>query len=200
VCASYVLREVQQSDSRDAIIRSLWAHTTGVLVIVEPGTPVGFERVRLARELLIKTAGDDFQLASCSIAIATSFQPAGSSGRVIAPCTHDLPCPMTAGKWCHFKQRLQRPSSLTAAKPHTTLDWQDEPFSFVAFGRHDVGKVQQPAQPLLESQSAQAEEWGWGRVLWPTIHVRHSCQPQPPHHCTNFTQLHLISQPSARVT
>ena len=38
VCASYVLREVDLSSSRDSIIRSLWAHTSGVLVIVEPGT------------------------------------------------------------------------------------------------------------------------------------------------------------------
>ena len=38
VVASYVLREVERSQSRDSIIRSLWAHTAGVLVIVEPGT------------------------------------------------------------------------------------------------------------------------------------------------------------------
>jgi hypothetical protein len=102
---------------------------------------------------------------------------------------------MSQGKWCHFKQRLQRPLSLKSAKAHATLDWEDEPFSFVAFGRNGLEqqkhqqeeqrdeqpkeneqKQQQPlnggpARPLLEGQSVQEQEWGWGRVLWPTIHV-----------------------------
>ena len=97
---------------------------------------------------------------------------------------------MSKDKWCHFKQRLQRPLSLKMAKTHATLDWEDEPFSFVAFGRKEVVQVQeeqqeqeqekeqpqqqqeQPARPLLEgAELAEGEEWGWGRVLWPTIHV-----------------------------
>jgi hypothetical protein len=96
---------------------------------------------------------------------------------------------MSKGKWCHFKQRLQRPPSLMSAKAHATLDWEDEPFSFVAFGRKGVGEQergqqieqqqqqdqqgQQPSRPLLQGQAlGSEEEWGWGRVLWPTIHVR----------------------------
>jgi ribosomal protein RSM22 (predicted rRNA methylase) len=95
---------------------------------------------------------------------------------------------MSKGKWCHFKQRLQRPPSLMSAKAHATLDWEDEPFSFVAFGRKGVAQLEQqeqqleqqeqqleqqlPARPLLEGQDAgEGEGWGWGRVLWPTIHV-----------------------------
>jgi hypothetical protein len=109
----------------------------------------------------------------------------GSTGHVIAPCTHDLPCPMSQGKWCHFKQRLQRPLSLKSAKTHATLDWEDEPFSFLAFGKKGLGQQQQqqqgdgeaplqgvPKRPLLEGQELDEGEWGWGRVLWPTIHVR----------------------------
>ncbi len=97
---------------------------------------------------------------------------------MIAPCTHNLACPMSKDKWCRFKQRLQRPLSLKMAKTHATLDWEDEPFSFVAFGRKEVvqeqeqQQQQQPARPLLEgAELAEGEEWGWGRVLWPTIHV-----------------------------
>ncbi len=81
VVASYVLREVEQSASRDAIIRSLWAHTSGVLVIVEPGTPVGFERVRHAREVLIKTAGDCFTPSSSSARASSSARSIRSRDR-----------------------------------------------------------------------------------------------------------------------
>lgn len=100
---------------------------------------------------------------------------------------------MSPGKWCHFKQRLQRPLSLKSAKQHATLDWEDEPFSFVAFARKGAGQREQeqvqgqgqrqeqrsvPERPLLEGPDApEGENWGWGRVLWPTIHVCcvHSC-------------------------
>ena len=90
---------------------------------------------------------------------------------------------MSPGKWCHFKQRLQRPLSLKSAKSHATLDWEDEPFSFVAFARKGAGQQEQeqvqkqdqrrvPDRPLLEGQDVcEGEKWGWGRVLWPTIHV-----------------------------
>jgi hypothetical protein len=100
---------------------------------------------------------------------------------------------MSPGKWCHFKQRLQRPLSLKSAKSHATLDWEDEPFSFVAFARKGAGQQEQgqgqgqgqeleqgqrrvPERPLLEGHDvSEGENWGWGRVLWPTIHVCCCC-------------------------
>jgi len=101
VVASYVLNEVAVS---------LW-HLANVLVLIEPGTPAGFERIRLARSQLI----------------------AGGAA-VAAPCPHGDACPMTGSNWCHFAARVQRTSLHRQAKG-AQLGHEDEKFSFVAVTR-----------------------------------------------------------------
>jgi ribosomal protein RSM22 (predicted rRNA methylase) len=110
VIASYVLNELPQ-DSSEAFIRRLWESTGGALVIIEPGTPAGFLRIKQARELLI-----------------------AAGAKTIAPCPHDKPCPMTENDWCHFAQRVAR-SGLHRKVKAGELSYEDEKFSYLCMSR-----------------------------------------------------------------
>jgi len=84
VVAAYVLAELPLSEATRAA-KHLWSATNGALVLVEPGTPQGFARIKAARAALLS-----------------------AGARVIGPCTHEGACPMEGADWCHFKARLQR--------------------------------------------------------------------------------------------
>jgi ribosomal protein RSM22 (predicted rRNA methylase) len=49
VTASYVFSELKNDEERAATLRNLWRCTQpgGVLVIVEPGTPIGFAIIKV---------------------------------------------------------------------------------------------------------------------------------------------------------
>src|SRR6202042_3033012 len=78
VTASYVLAELPEKAAAGTA-RDLWASAAQMLVLVEPGTPAGFARIRAARDALIE-----------------------AGGHVVAPCTHDKACPLSDSDWCHF--------------------------------------------------------------------------------------------------
>jgi ribosomal protein RSM22 (predicted rRNA methylase) len=115
VLASYVLAELSPS-LRKTLLCHLWSATVQVLLLVEPGTPDGFQRLRDARQLL---------------------QQQGAF--TAAPCVHEAICPMNlgadhSGKWCRFSERVQR------SKEHRFLksaerSFEDEPFSYLAMVR-----------------------------------------------------------------
>lgn len=110
VIASYVLNELSEKKTREFAER-LWESTSGVLVIVEPGTPVGFLRIREVREHLL------------------SF-----GATTIAPCPHDGPCPLVEDDWCHFSQRVSR-SRLHRHVKAGELSYEDEKYSYVCLSR-----------------------------------------------------------------
>lgn len=119
VVLSYVVGE-QLPDRLEPLVTRWWAACRGVLLVVEPGTPAGFERIARIRTLVT-----------------------GSGGSVVAPCPHDGPCPLageqsstaaTAADWCHFGVRLARSSEHRRLKGGD-LSYEDEKFSFVAASR-----------------------------------------------------------------
>jgi ribosomal protein RSM22 (predicted rRNA methylase) len=110
VVAAYVFAE-QSAAMAAKLARHLWEVCDGTLIIVEPGTPEGFERIRAARVALL-----------------------AAGALMVGPCPHSRECPMTGTDWCHFKTRLQRSRIHMQAK-NATVPFEDESFSFVAVSR-----------------------------------------------------------------
>lgn len=109
VIIGHVLNELEPSLCQQVLARA-WAATTGVLLIVEPGTAAAFEVVRAARDALLS-----------------------EGAYTIAPCAHDRPCPLE-NDWCHFPQRLQRPAFQRRARGAPS-PWEDSKFAYAALAR-----------------------------------------------------------------
>ena len=122
VVASYALAEIAPARQAAAVL-GLWGATTGVLILVEPGTPDGFARLRAARDLLI-----------------------GDGAGLVAPCPHALACPMVEPDWCHFVQRLPRSRDHRLAKG-ADAPFEDEKFIYLAVAR--PGRAAEPSTPRV---------------------------------------------------
>lgn len=117
VVASYVLNEIE-ADKRKDIVMSLWDACSGVLVIVEAGTPLGFSVIEEVRQFARETDG-------CFI---------------VGPCPQSGECPLSFvdGRWCHFSVRVERSKQHKAMKSGATLGYEDEKFSWVALSRSEI--------------------------------------------------------------
>ncbi|MER6203496.1 small ribosomal subunit Rsm22 family protein [Streptomyces sp. NPDC001586] len=113
VTVSYVLGELTPQ-ARTAVVAEA-ARAGQAVVLIEPGTPEGYLRIREARDQLI-----------------------AAGLRVAAPCPHDGTCPIEVGQdWCHFSARVSR-SSLHRKVKGGSLPYEDEKFSYVAATRFPV--------------------------------------------------------------
>jgi ribosomal protein RSM22 (predicted rRNA methylase) len=166
VVASYMIGEVGEAERR-ALAERLWAKTRDALLVVEPGTPAGYERIIALRAQLI-----------------------ASGAHVVAPCPHDRPCPLLPPDWCHFAQRLPRLRAHIQVKG-AELPFEDEKFSYVVLTREPaprrlsrvltppyVGKVEVSAKlctaagleiakvPRRDKTAyAAARRWRWGDAV-----------------------------------
>ncbi|WP_316175815.1 small ribosomal subunit Rsm22 family protein [Bradyrhizobium sp. SZCCHNRI1073] len=126
VIASYMIGELTDAE-RSATVDALWARTGDALLIVEPGTPAGYQRIIAARDRLI-----------------------AAGAHVAAPCPHAAPCPLVAPDWCHFAQRLARSRAHRELKG-ADVPFEDEKFSFVALTRKPA--THRPAARVLAPPS-----------------------------------------------
>lgn len=110
VIASYALNELSE-DKRVEALRDLWDCAGKLLIIIEPGTPVGFAQLRKARETLIALGG-----------------------HVTAPCVHQGECPLPADDWCQFTARVSR-SRLHKLLKGGDVPYEDEKFSYLAVAK-----------------------------------------------------------------
>lgn len=110
VIASYVIGELSPRHL-GRVADALWKATGDIMVVIEPGTPAGFARIRTLRARLI-----------------------ARGAHAIAPCPHDLACPIVDPDWCHFAQRLPRSRAHREVKG-AALAFEDEKFSYVALAR-----------------------------------------------------------------
>lgn len=124
VVCGYVLNEIEEEKGKNAVettIKKLWQATEGTLVIIEPGTPVGYANLMRIRQWLID-----------------------AGAWMVAPCPHIKPCSLLAKipeKWCHFSVRVERSKLHRGVKQDATLPYEDEKFSYLVFSR------QQPQTP-----------------------------------------------------
>lgn len=110
VISSYVLNELDQNLRINAI-NKMWDMTNKIMLIVEPGTPEGFNLIREIRDCLISIGA-----------------------HVIAPCTHMGVCLNT---WCHFSTRVSR-SKLHKDIKGGDAPYEDEKYSYIAFSKSEV--------------------------------------------------------------
>ena len=115
VIASYVLGELADVEGA---ARHLWEQADDTVAFVEPGTPEGYRRVLAARAAVLD-----------------------AGGHTVAPCPHDLPCPLPADDWCHFAVRLPR-SKLHRRAKGVELGFEDEKFSYAVLTREPVAPAQ----------------------------------------------------------
>jgi ribosomal protein RSM22 (predicted rRNA methylase) len=130
VIASYVIGELDET-ARTGLAASLWSKTRDTLVIVEPGTPAGTQRILALRRQLI-----------------------AAGAHVAAPCPHDGPCPLAAPDWCHFTQRLPRSRAHMQMKG-AEVPFEDEKFAYVALTRAPAAI--HPARVLAQPVVGKAE-------------------------------------------
>lgn len=110
VTLSYVLGELAPS-AIDPLIERLWALSQDTLLVVEPGTPAGWQRILRVRDRLIALGA-----------------------HIIAPCAHAERCPLAAPDWCHFSRRVARSRTHRLAKD-ADVPWEDEKFVYLAASR-----------------------------------------------------------------
>lgn len=110
VIAAYALAELPAAKAGE-IATALWKACEDTLVVIEPGTPQGFARIREVRSALL-----------------------AQGAHLIAPCTQENACPMQPPDWCHFSVRLPRRREHMHAK-QATVPFEDEKFSYLIASR-----------------------------------------------------------------
>lgn len=105
---SYAIGEMEEN-YWESFLPCLWDAVKSTLVIIEPGTPAGYQGILKIRDILL-----------------------GRGARIIAPCPHAAACPLKAPDWCHFYARVER-SSLHRRIKQAELNYEDEKFSYLIF-------------------------------------------------------------------
>lgn len=101
---SYTLGELPQEKQLSAVLM-LW-ESAETLIIVEPGTAAGFQRMLAVRALLLEAGAN-----------------------IAAPCPSGVICPEADG-WCHFAARVARSRTHRQAKD-AELPYEDEKFTYL---------------------------------------------------------------------
>lgn len=107
---SYSLGESPR-DQWEEVLQRVGETTKELIVIIEPGTPVGYEKILVMRDILL-----------------------GLGWSTIAPCPHNKSCPLLGKDWCHFSQRLPR-TSIHRVLKEASLGFEDEKFSYIVMGK-----------------------------------------------------------------
>lgn len=110
VTIAYVLDELEPS-LRTKLVAAAWTATTGLLLVVEPGTPAGWQRILEARTALVAVGAT-----------------------IVAPCPHEAPCPLMPPDWCHFAARVAR-SRVHLRTKNASVPFEDEKFIYLAASR-----------------------------------------------------------------
>lgn len=167
IIATNNLLPVHESHNRRERIRKLWSHLNpdgGILLLIEKGTPLGFEAIAGARSTLLRTyissPGSETRPIGGNTGLSIDNDPIEKEyGAIIAPCTNHTECPMfvkgyTQGvgrrDWCHFIQRYERPTYLQRIMGVSSRNHEDLLYSYVAVRRGvDYRRGEEPIAPKI---------------------------------------------------
>ncbi|KAI9361011.1 mitochondrial small ribosomal subunit Rsm22-domain-containing protein [Pilaira anomala] len=144
VVSSFTLGDISSAALQKSTVEQLWAQTGDILVLIDRGTPVGFSNIARARQWILEK----------------------ENAHVVAPCAHDKPCPLLFSPdakpndlWCHFSQRVQRPTFLMKTK-HSKFNTEDAKYSYVV-----LRKGTRPTK----SDSLESQAYHWPRLIQPPL-------------------------------
>ncbi len=111
---SYIINELDENDRLKVIEKAIDA-VNKVLLVVEPGTPEGFNNVKIIRDYLY-----------------------GKGYKIIAPCTGFMGrCDIPENDWCASSVRVQRTKTHKYLKD-AEIGFEDEKFSYIAICKENV--------------------------------------------------------------
>lgn len=113
VIASYFLNELNEEKCFEMLNR-LSEATNDCILIVEPGTPDSFNRMRKIRDYFVN-----------------------KGFYIISPCPHMSKCPIAEGDWCHFVERIPR-SKLHKLLKEADVPYENEKFTFLAVSKNPI--------------------------------------------------------------
>lgn len=119
--ASYALLELPEAD-REAVLKKLY-EAADLVLIVEPGTSAGYERICSYKRILKKQGAE-----------------------MLAPCPDMEECRLK-GDWCQFTVRVQRNAAMRRVK-NAELGYEDENFLFLAVSK--AGKAKDEGGRLIK--------------------------------------------------
>lgn len=115
---SYLLNELEPAQRLHLLQQAIKVRPR-LLLLVEPGTPAGYQHILEAR----------------TQALAAGWQ-------LLGPCPHAVACPLQTGDWCHFAVRISR-SQIQRHLKRGQESYEDEKYSWLAvtpepelFSRH----------------------------------------------------------------
>ncbi|KAI8095817.1 mitochondrial small ribosomal subunit Rsm22-domain-containing protein [Thamnidium elegans] len=146
VVSSFTLGDISSAALQKSTVEQLWEQTGDMLVLIDRGTPVGFSNIVRARQWILDMEG--------------------TNAHVVAPCPHDKACPLLFSPeakpndlWCHFSQRVQRPSFLMKTK-HSKFNTEDSKYSYVVLRR---------GERPTKSTSIESQAYHWPRLVQPPL-------------------------------
>ncbi|CAG8516268.1 1164_t:CDS:10 [Ambispora leptoticha] len=193
VISAFSLNELSEN-ARRTTLDSMWKLTRDILVLIERGTPAGFDTIAKARQTILQESNNQLvvveqnNLSSSAYIVerdAAINEPKETTeelngAHVVAPCPHDGICPLMASRnWCHFSQRIQRPSYLMRTKK-SKFNLEDSMYSYVIlrkgirpeynFSRH-LGdpKSTLHSHEYFTIQELKDNAYHWSRLILPPI-------------------------------
>lgn len=142
VTACYMLNEIKK-ENRYIAIDKLYKATNELLLIVEPGTPEGFEIIKQVQKYAIE-----------------------NKAYIIAPCTSQSICTLPINDWCHATVRVQR-SKMHKYLKGGKVPYEDEKFSYIAISKKKVNTVEKRIlrHPIIETGKITVKVCENGKIL-----------------------------------
>lgn len=139
VVSAFCLSEFPNVSSRMQAVNTMWSNCSDTLVLIDRGTPIGFEVISNARQQILDIVSK-----------------AGQCAYILAPCAHELKCPLigVAGRWCSAPQKVHL-SPIVRSIRGNKYNHEDIKFSYVVIKR---GK-----RPPAEAANY------WPRIVFPPL-------------------------------